>query len=158
MNSVKVNNKGKRFVEFEDGQKISFNFCLEQYNNSFWGTIKHESLGEIVYKDLKYGYECVLKFSSVKKKPSDFFSGEIKLKNIVVCKVYGSYLSFMDFNNIRYWDLRENIYLQPIEVMNQPQSSSLFREDRILLQEKKIDQAQIVKEKLENVQRADKKK
>jgi len=68
MNSVKVSNKGKRFVEFNDGTKVMFNFCYEQYGNSFWGTVKHESLGEITYKDVTNGYECVLKFSSVKKK------------------------------------------------------------------------------------------
>ncbi len=46
-------------------------------------------------------------------RPSDYFSGEIKLKNISVCKVYGSYLSFIEFNNFRYWDIRQNI---PIKV------------------------------------------
>jgi hypothetical protein len=40
---------------------------------------------------------------------SDHFSGEIKLKNISVCKVNGSYLSHIEFNNFRYWDIRENI-------------------------------------------------
>jgi len=147
MNSVKVNNKGKRFVEFNDGTKIMFNFCFEQYNNSLWGTIRHESLGDITYKDLTNGYECVIKFGSVKKKPSDYFAGEVKLKNIVISKIIGSYLSFIDFNNIRYWDIRENIYLQHIEVNNQPQSSSLFREDRILLGEGQLEKAQEEKEK-----------
>lgn len=40
---------------------------------------------------------------------SDYFQGEIKLKNIVVSKILGSFLSFIEFNNIRYWDIRENI-------------------------------------------------
>lgn len=36
-------------------------------------------------------------------------------------------------------------------------SSSLYREDRILLEKKEIEQAQLAKEKLENIQRADRK-
>ena len=68
LNSLKVTNKGKRQVEFNDGTKIEYNFCYESYSNSFWGTLRHESLGEIVYRDLTNGYECVVKFGSVKKK------------------------------------------------------------------------------------------
>ncbi len=40
---------------------------------------------------------------------------------------------------------------------NQIPSSSLYREDRILLERNEIKQAQILKEKLENIQRADRK-
>ena len=59
-----VYNKGKRFVEFKDRHKIMFTFCTELYNNSFFGTIRHESIGEILFKDLSYGFECNLKFDS----------------------------------------------------------------------------------------------
>src|SRR5690606_11428179 len=68
MNSLKLTNKGKRYVEFKDGTKIFFNFCIEQYSNSFWGTLRHESTGEMTFKDLVNGYECLLKFGTVKKK------------------------------------------------------------------------------------------
>jgi len=68
LNSLKVINKGKRTVEFINGTKISFNFCNEVFSNTFWGVLRHESLGEISYKDLTNGYECVVKFGNVKKK------------------------------------------------------------------------------------------
>lgn len=67
-NSLRVDNKGKRIVEFKDKTKIMFNFCYEAYSNSFWGTLRHESLGEILFVDLTNGYECVIKQASVKKK------------------------------------------------------------------------------------------
>ena len=74
-NSVKVHilliqiyNKGKRTVEFEDGQKILFNFCNEGYNNSFFGIIRQESFGEMNFKDLKHGFELTIKLGNVKKK------------------------------------------------------------------------------------------
>jgi len=156
-NSVKVHNKGKRVIEFPDGGKIQFSFGTEEYNNSFFGTIRHEAIGEIVFKDLVHGFELVLKHGSAKKKTSDWFQGEIKLKNIVVSKILGSYLSFIEFNNIRYWDIRENIDIKSFEVEKQLRSSSIYREDRILLGESKVEEAQKMKDKIEDVQRYDRK-
>jgi len=156
-NSVKVYNKGKRTVEFADGGKIHFNFGNDIYNNSFFGTIRQETIGELVFKDATHGFELVIKIDNVKKKPSDYFQGEIKLKNIVVSKVYGSYLGFIEFNNIRYWDIRENVEIKSIEVEKQLLSSSIYREDRILLGENKVEEAQKMKDKIEESQRNDRK-
>ncbi len=36
------------------------------------------------------------------------------LDNKVISKVYGSYLNFIEFDGIRYWDIRENI---PVKVI-----------------------------------------
>jgi hypothetical protein len=79
------------------------------------------------------------------------------LKNISVCKIYGSYLSHIEFNGIRYWDIRENIQIKMIEFEKSLKSSSLYREDRLLLEEKNINEAQILKEKMEEQQRNDRK-
>jgi hypothetical protein len=74
-----------------------------------------------------------------------------------VCKVYGSYLSYLEFNNIRYWDIRENIPVKKLEFESNLNSESLKREDRILLELGRMDEAQKAKEKLEEIQRADRK-
>jgi|LauGreDrversion4_2_1035121.scaffolds.fasta_scaffold174336_4 hypothetical protein len=74
LNSLKVVNRGKRMVEFPDGTKIAFNFASETYSNSFWGTLRHECHGDITFKDLTNGYECVVVFGSVKKKYRSFYS------------------------------------------------------------------------------------
>jgi len=63
-----LTNKGKRYIEFKDGTKMMSNFCQELYSNSFMGVIKHESLGELVFNDLTNGFDCTIKFASVKKK------------------------------------------------------------------------------------------
>ncbi len=44
------------------------NFCSEMYSNSFFGTLKHESQGETIFRDLTNGFECTIKYGSVKKK------------------------------------------------------------------------------------------
>jgi len=93
----------------------------------------------------------------LKKKTSDYFQGEIKLKNIVVSKILGSYLGFIEFNNIRYWDIRENIEIKSYEVDKQLRSSSIYREDKNLLGENKVEDAQKMKDKIEDAQRADRK-
>lgn len=74
-------------------------------------------------------------------RPSDYFQGEIKLKNVVVSKVYGTFCGFIEFNNIRYWDVRENlevkvnkIFIKIIEPATQLPSAAIYREDRILIE------------------------
>jgi|LauGreDrversion4_2_1035121.scaffolds.fasta_scaffold506931_1 hypothetical protein len=68
INSMKVYNTGKRWVEFKDGQKIYFNYCNEVYNNAFMGIMRLESIGEILFKDEKNGFELVLKIGGNIKK------------------------------------------------------------------------------------------
>jgi hypothetical protein len=74
-----------------------------------------------------------------------------------VSKLYGSYLSYLEFDGIRYWDIRENINLNAFDIAKQPASSSLFRPDRMFLEVGNIEDGQKEKERLENIQRADRK-
>ena len=81
------------------------------------GVLRHESYGDIFFKDEKNGYEFTLKLSNVSKKyynmfqnrPTDYFNGEIILNKVCISKVNGSYLEFIEFDSKRYWDIRENI-------------------------------------------------
>ena len=54
-------------------------------------------------------------------------------------KVYGSYLEFIEFNGVRYWDIRENIPINSIDVDNKLKSSSNLRLDKINLELSKKD-------------------
>lgn len=51
------------------------------YNNSLIGTIRHESLGETIFIDHTNGFECSIKYGSVKGK-----SGLIKIFTIYLIK------------------------------------------------------------------------
>lgn len=46
-------------------------------------------------------------------RPSDYVTGDIKIKDKVFSKLYGSYLNFIEFDGKRYWDIRENV---PVKV------------------------------------------
>jgi hypothetical protein len=88
------------------------------------------------------------------------------MNNKVVSKIYGSYLNYLEIDGLRFWDIRENVPIKvklikikfkQLSLERQLPSSSIYREDRILLEKGLIDQAQIAKEKLENIQRSDRK-
>lgn len=69
----------------------------------------------------------------------------------------GSYLTYIEFDKVRYWDIRENKYVNSYDLPNQLKSSSLLRDDRVKLAQTKLAEAQAAKEKLENLQRHDRK-
>jgi hypothetical protein len=58
---------------------------------------------------------------------------------------------------VRYWDIRENINVNAFDIARQPLSSSIFRQDRLCLEVGKIEEGQKEKERLENIQRTDRK-
>jgi hypothetical protein len=97
---------GKRFIEFQDGTRISFDFNHEQYSGTFMGTMKHESTGTLNFRDEKAGLIGTMNFGKVKKKPTDYVDGDIKQGTKVLAKLYGSYLGFLEWDNKRYWDCR----------------------------------------------------
>lgn len=100
---------------------------------------------------------CKVKIGGVKGKPSDALSGQIIHKGKVVSTISGSYLSHISFDGQRYWDIRENFPISLIELDKNLPSSSIYREDRILLEEENLEDGQVAKEKIENIQRNDRK-
>ena len=66
-------------------------------------------------------------------------------------------MSHIEFDGERYWDIRNNFPIKLIEYEKNLPSSSIYREDRILLEENKVEEGQVAKEKLENIQRGDRK-
>ncbi len=121
------------------------------------GLMKLESIGEIEFHEKNLGLYCKLQIGAVKGKPSDTLSGEIIYNGKAISTITGSYCSNIDFDKKRYWDIRENYPIAFIELENNLPSSSIYREDRILLEEEKLEEAQIGKEKIENIQRNDRK-
>lgn len=50
------------------------------------GNMRHETLGSINFEDRENNIKCTITFGKVKKKPSDYFSGEITLNGSVISK------------------------------------------------------------------------
>ena len=88
-------------------------------------------------------------------RPQDYFTGTIKKDNKVVSNIYGTYLGFIEFDGIRYWDARD---VKPY-VLHKPAkalpSDCRYRHDLQQLAQGNIEAAQQRKEEMEEAQRKD---
>lgn len=84
------------------------------YSGTLMGTLKQESVGKMVFVDEKYGFVCEIKFGEVKKKPTDYFTGDVVQNGKVLSKCNGTYLGYIDFDGKRYFDHR---YVTPHTVI-----------------------------------------
>ena len=87
----------------------------------------------------------------------DMMTGMIKQDDEPVCEVEGSWLSHLCFNNKIYWDLETSDIILPMPVENPLPSDWRFREDSTALNTGDMEFAQDEKERLEVLQRRDKK-
>jgi hypothetical protein len=107
-NSILLDVKGHKKVEFQDGSSITFNNQQDKFGNTFFGTCHHQLLGEISFWDEANQVEAFIDIGGVKDKPKDYFSGYIKHKGQLVCeRVFGTYMGYVDFDGERLFDLRE---------------------------------------------------
>ncbi|KAL4434735.1 hypothetical protein ABPG74_017155 [Tetrahymena malaccensis] len=155
LNSLKLKNNGNRHIKFKDGQYIIYNFAKEVYSGSFMGAMRVESAGSITFKDEANDIVAEIAIDSVKKRPTDYISGTIKVKGQVVSKCYGTYLGFIEFDDVRYWDYRYVLPYEPIIIKSTLGSDQSQRPDKIYLQKGDIPKAQKFKEELEELQRKD---
>ena len=154
---MKLKNTGKRCVDFKDGTHIDFNYCQDQYSNTFTGNFRHENIGDMYWNDVTHGLKAEMSLGgSAKSALSDYFEGQIKDKDgKILSNFTGSYLSHIDFDGKRYWDIRRNIDIEEYPIKNQLKSSSIYRKDSLLLLQKKLEEAQDAKTELEEIQRRD---
>ena len=170
MNSIDCNVSGRKKIEFtRDGSEIVFNQHSDAFKNTIFGTLAHQIRGTTIYTDEVNGIQAELKFGSVKKKAKDYFSGVIRMRAanntnvwVDVTQIRGTYLGWIEFDSVRYWDLRETV-VQSVEGVPLENESHEFvlpsdcrlRTDSIELREGRVEEAQANKNALEQTQRAD---
>jgi len=159
-NRLYVKQSGARICEFPDGTKITAGFSMDRYNNVYWGDVIQEVLGEYVFKDVKHDLSCSLYLNQTKHLPSDAFVGSIDKINKAgesveaVCEADGSFLGFLDFDGVRYWDFQQESCTSTAALEARPlPSDSRFRKDRNALASGDIDAAQVHKVEIEERQR-----
>ncbi len=74
-----------------------------------------------------------------------------------ICKVNGIWHQFLEFDNRKYWEFEDYVAYQLEKERDPIPSDSNFREDVIIWKNRDVDAGQSAKERLENLQRADKK-
>ena len=134
---------------------ITITFPDDQFVKTFIGTMRQETFGSFVIDDKRNKLQCLITVGSVKGKVSDYVEGVIvEDGQRIVSKLSGTYLGYFEFDGIRYWDARETPAFAMIPKTILPSDSDL-REDLKFLRDELLSEAQVAKEKLENIQRND---
>ena len=119
--------------------------------------------GSIKFEDRKNNIECEVNFPEKgifglsRGITYDMITGTIFKDGQDVCEVTGSWLSHLNFNGKTLWELENSDIILPMRSENPLPSDCRFREDSVALGEGDLEQAQIEKERLEVLQRLDKK-
>ena len=156
LNSVTVTNVGRRHFDFFDGYSAQVTCPEEVFSGTFFGAMRHESVGTMNASD-NAGFACTINIGKIKGKPSDYVEGLVKNQaGDTVSRLYGTYLGYLEFDGVRFWDVR---HVKPfkVEYTKRLLSDSENRKDVITLRQGKLDEAQVAKEELENLQRFDRK-
>ena len=93
-------------------------------------------------------------------KKQDFCWGEIHKNGKKISELFGNYTGFLDFDGVRYWDVREGDKISfPVagEDPDSLPSQASKRTDGRVFMSRPITEAQAEKERLENLQRHDRK-
>lgn len=155
LNSLSLVNSGKRNVMFrKDKQLITYNFAQEMYSGLFWGAMKLETKGQILFEDKENKIEAAVWFekSFSEQEFGDQFIGEIRKDNKVVSEIKGCYLTHIDFDGFRYFDYRSiRPYKMIVEDNSILESDQCYRLDKLKLLRGDTQEAQQAKEDLENI-------
>ena len=104
MNSIDLDVKGGKVITFKDGGRITYTPHQDKFYNSLWGTLCHCLCGTCDFVDEANGIEA--QYTIGIKKGRDYVKGEIKQHGRVVANLSGSYMGYLEFDNVRFWDIR----------------------------------------------------
>jgi hypothetical protein len=156
LNSLTLTVKGWRKMIFTNPeQEIYSTFPNESFDNTFWGTLVHETLGIMDFTDKKNNITAQVRFGKTKGKPSDYIDGEIKVNGVQVSKITGTYLGWVEFDKERYFDYRYTLPFKFNIEKSRLGSDFAYRSDLYYLQGGDIPRAQKEKEVIEVSQRGD---
>ena len=104
MNSIDLDVKGGKTIIFKNGAKIKYTPHQDKFHNSLWGTLVHCLTGTCDFTDEENGVTA--QYTIGTKKGRDYFTGEIKKDGEVVSRLSGTYMGYIEFDGVRFWDIR----------------------------------------------------
>ena len=162
-NSVNCGRKGYNRIDFNDGSSLQYNQPSLVVGGLMFGTRTMEYLGDMEVCDEKNGVKCTLKFNANATRGwlgtygvTDQFKGTITQKDKTV-QVEGSWIKNLSFDGVEFWNIHKDVGYDMIPEPNPLPSDCSFRTDLRALADGDIEEAQIQKDSLEQLQRADKK-
>mmetsp|Transcript_15116 Transcript_15116/g.19117 ORF Transcript_15116/g.19117 Transcript_15116/m.19117 type:complete len:141 (+) Transcript_15116:1937-2359(+) len=104
MNSIDVDVKGGKILKFKDGSVIKYTPHQDKLLNSLWGTLVHCLCGTSDFEDKYNGVTA--QYTIGTKKGRDYVTGWIKKNGKQVSEISGTYMGWIEFDRVRYWDIR----------------------------------------------------
>eukprot|EP01066_Platyproteum_vivax_P011538 Platyproteum_vivax@DN5239_c0_g1_i2.p1 len=161
LNTLTLVNSGYRGVDFADGHRVTITVLPKDvWTGVMMGNVcKHETVGPMRVDD---SLGNVLTFTiggkNSRGRPSDCIKGELmNASGKVVSQMSGTWLGYVDFDDKRYWDIREVpcYSLEDTPQLLEPRmpSDATHRVDLKLLQTGDFKAAQREKTVLEDLQR-----
>lgn len=154
--------KGYKQVTFKDGHTIKYNHNDDSIYGLFMGSFGHQLIGKVEFEDKQNNIKAYINYTGYTFKKQDYCWGELFVDGARKHEIVGNYMGYLDFDGVRYWDYREKNkvhftvdYEAPADQTLESQCTK--RTDGIFLQTKTIDEAQEEKERLEDIQRTDRK-
>ena len=178
INVIKGERVGKNILKFDDGSIFTFSILKSRISNIVMGERTYNYYGDLVIKDYRNKVECVMSLNDEVQQGvlskvwygnqnPNYDEGIAVIKQVnpqtkdkvVKAKGYASWLGQVIFDDKIYWSIFDE---KPKWTQNGIHfvlpSDSTKREDMVLLIEKKFDEAQASKERLEQMQRDDQKR
>lgn len=179
-NTIKAGKQGKHIIRFSNGDVVEYTapnmkisgVVLGQRNVNFHGTfevtdVKNQFAARITFEEdpgvLNSIKGKLTGFLGAKKQiPSDFFNVKIYMvsdDNCTqkdICEGFGSWLEYIKFGDRVYWSIDVKPEENWVVSSDHLPSDSIYREDLQHLKQDNESQAQIEKDRLENIQRRDK--
>jgi len=176
-NTIKGTQRGPCHIDFPDGSRVTYSLPDILIKGVMWGDRVTELSGSIIFSDNKNGIEAEVFFNpeaqgfirslfSKAKESADTVRGEIyrpsasgvqrKKGDNTISNIEGSWLSHLDFDGTRLWDLKmpaDGVIPEP----NPLPSDSRNRADLKALNEGDMERAKDSKVALEERQRFEKK-
>ena len=159
MTSTTVQCGGHKQITFADGGLIRWNQNNDSISGMFVGTMCHQMTGKITFNDEANGIVAYYNYNGYTLKKQDFIWGEIHQNGRKLCEITGNYMGHLDIDGQRYWDTRsENVFFHLAgEDPNALPSQASKRTDGRTFISRPLEEAQEEKERLENIQRNDRK-
>jgi len=162
LTSSNLTAKGHKEITFKDGQKIRHNYFDDIFYNILMGTLGHQLTGTVEYVDEANDIVGTFTINPSRWLAQDAFTGEIKVRGEKVSDIKGNYMGYFDIDGVRYWDIRDkDQHFTPVDMKQdlpeRAPSDAIFRADAIALRDQPIEEAQTEKERLEVLQRHDRK-
>jgi len=174
-NTIRCGRKGRNSIHFaSDGAIVSWDSPSLSVGGLMWGTRTMEFCGEMTIVDQKNNLSLSMKFDADSKKGSFFFGGGVTGVTDVIrgslvktdgkgntvqtlSELEGSWIDNVSFDGKQVWDIRVHAGYSLIPHSEPLPSDSSFRSDLLALASGNIVLAQSEKERLEVLQRGEKK-